>query len=79
MVEGAPLLREYGGNLIEGSNPSLSASHALVAQLDRASVYGTEGRRFESCRVRIKPGADHLRAGLFFLISPVFFSAPVFF
>ena len=26
MAEGAPLLREYGGNLIEGSNPFLSAS-----------------------------------------------------
>jgi hypothetical protein len=25
---------------------------ALVAQLDRASVYGTESRRFESCRAR---------------------------
>src|SRR2546423_144812 len=25
---------------------------ALVAQLDRASVFGTEGCRFESCRVR---------------------------
>ena len=25
MVEGAPLLREYAGNRIEGSNPSLSA------------------------------------------------------
>ena len=25
MAEGAPLLREYGGNLIEGSNPFLSA------------------------------------------------------
>src|SRR5437868_3240768 len=25
---------------------------AAVAQLDRASVYGTEGRRFESCRPR---------------------------
>ena len=24
MAEGAPLLREYGGNSIEGSNPSLS-------------------------------------------------------
>ena len=24
VAEGAPLLREYGGNLIEGSNPSLS-------------------------------------------------------
>ncbi len=26
VVEGAPLLREYGRNPIEGSNPSLSAS-----------------------------------------------------
>ena len=26
MAEGAPLLRAYGGNLIEGSNPSLSAT-----------------------------------------------------
>lgn len=25
---------------------------ALVAQLDRASVYGTEGRKFESSRAR---------------------------
>ena len=29
----------------------LSASNAPVAQLDRASVFGTEGCRFESCRV----------------------------
>src|SRR5690606_32736433 len=28
------------------------APAALVAQLDRASVFGTEGCRFESCRVR---------------------------
>ena len=27
---------------------------ALVAQLDRASVSGTEGRRFEPCRVHFK-------------------------
>ena len=27
MAEGAPLLREYGWKLIEGSNPSLSATH----------------------------------------------------
>ena len=40
-----------GHKPIEGSNPSLSAN-ALVAQLDRAPVYGTGGRRFESCRVR---------------------------
>ncbi len=42
-----------------GSNPIFSLSNlnqinlnALVAQMDRASVYGTEGHRFESCRVR---------------------------
>lgn len=52
MVEGAPLLREYGRNLIEGSNPSLSANHAPVAQLDRVSGYEPEGRRFESFRAR---------------------------
>ena len=28
-----------------------SALEALVAQLDRASVFGTEGYRFDSCRV----------------------------
>ncbi len=53
MVEGAPLLREYGRNLIEGSNPSLSAKEdAPVAQLDRVSGYEPEGRRFESFRAR---------------------------
>ena len=26
--------------------------HAALAQLDRASVYGTEGCRFESCELR---------------------------
>ena len=30
MAEGAPLLREYGGNLIEGSNPFLSASLSKI-------------------------------------------------
>ena len=29
-----------------------SQNNAPVAQLDRASVCGTEGRTFESCRVR---------------------------
>jgi hypothetical protein len=54
VVEGAPLLREYGRNLIEGSNPSLSAKRndAPVAQLDRVSGYEPEGRRFESFRAR---------------------------
>ena len=54
LVEGAPLLREYGAkSLIEGSNPSLSVlCHAPVAQLDRVSGYELEGREFESLRAR---------------------------
>ena len=58
-VEGARLLSEYRAeSLIAGSNPALSAKRndfkhqAAVAQLDRASVYGTEGRRFESFQPR---------------------------
>ena len=31
MAEGAPLLREYAGDRIEGSNPFLSASRLLRA------------------------------------------------
>src|SRR4051794_39346004 len=31
---------------------------APVAQLDRASVYGTEGHRFESCRARCEAPAN---------------------
>ena len=53
VVEGAPLLREYGvKSLIEGSNPSLSGIcfYAPVAQLDRVSGYELEGREFESLR-----------------------------
>ena len=33
-----------------GSNPLCGATIALVAQLDRASDYGSEGRGFESLR-----------------------------
>ena len=32
------------------ANIKAKASHARVAQLDRASVYGTEGYRFDPCR-----------------------------
>ena len=32
--------------------PHISGTHAGVAQLDRASVYETEGYRFESCHPR---------------------------
>ena len=59
MAEGTRLLSEYGAkSSIAGSNPALSAGGyheplpAPVAQLDRASVYGTEGQRFESSRAR---------------------------
>src|SRR5437868_15254880 len=38
--------------------------HAPVAQLDRASVYGTEGREFESLRARFRSPAT---AGFFCL------------
>ncbi len=58
--EGAPLLRAYRVySLIEGSNPSLSATswrvvavlfYAPVAQLDRVPGYELGGRRFESFR-----------------------------
>src|ERR687897_1719358 len=34
------------------SSGIISRLHALVAQLDRASDYESEGRRFESCRAR---------------------------
>jgi hypothetical protein len=61
VAEGTRLLSEYGEAIsIAGSNPALSAGGGLhcsaalapVAQLDRASVYGTEGQRFESSRAR---------------------------
>src|SRR4051812_47904923 len=41
---------------------TLRPRHAPVAQLDRASVYGTEGQRFESSRARSRSPAT---AGLF--------------
>ena len=44
-----------------GTTARLSAS-APVAQLDRASVYGTEGHRFESCRARRE---TRMSAGIF--------------
>ena len=55
----ALVLKTRDGKLSVGSNPTLSAklkqfifarkfNLGLVAQLDRASVYGTEGSGFES-------------------------------
>ena len=37
----------------------VEASHAPVAQLDRASASGAEGHRFESCRARHPPPLAH--------------------
>src|SRR5215211_5826414 len=39
-------------SLAEAPAGATLARRAPVAQLDRASVYGTEGHRFESCRAR---------------------------
>src|SRR5215213_10947849 len=71
VAEGTRLLSEYGEAIsIAGSNPALSAKKgtatllarfaAPVAQLDRASVYGTEGQRFESSRARRETAANRL-------------------
>src|SRR5215204_3452272 len=37
---------------VDGEAGATLSTRAPVAQLDRASVYGTEGHRFESCRAR---------------------------
>ena len=53
MVEGAPLLREYGAKLHRGfESLSLRQLNAPVAQLDRVSGYEPEGQEFESLRAR---------------------------
>src|SRR5439155_4564936 len=65
-AEGAGLLNQYTAqSCIEGSNPSLSArvDEGPLAQLDRASDYESEGRRFESCRARHPRRAARLRRG----------------
>ncbi len=60
----ALVLKTRDGKLSVGSNPTLSAklkqsisvikvNLGLVAQLDRASVYGTEGSGFESLLARL--------------------------
>ena len=61
---GFPAKEVMGLHLSVGSNPTLSAklkqsisaikvNLGLVAQLDRASVYGTEGSGFESLLARL--------------------------
>ena len=50
--------------------PTRLGPSAPVAQLDRASVYGTEGQRFESSRARSKlPANDHFYVTVQSLVS----------
>ena len=39
MAEGAPLLRVYIGNSIEGSNPSLSATHKKAPPVQTGGAF----------------------------------------
>ena len=57
MVEGAPLLREYTGDGIEGSNPFLSATFSISRQFasrtpDRAGEGPGRSRALRLQRVR---------------------------
>jgi hypothetical protein len=72
LVEGAPLLREYTGNSIEGSNPFFSSISVPLAQPDRAFDYESKGREFESLRARHPEQATpHLSLVRFFIPAPV--------
>jgi hypothetical protein len=70
VVEGAPLLREYTGNGIEGSNPFLSAISAQFPALPTSSLMQAYGG---SCRTKREfvdgPGGNLGEAlpGLFFI------------
>ena len=62
MVEGAPLLREYTGNGIEGSNPFLSA---IISQQEIARDQGqrvVEGEGEIGLSVALEVGLDERRA-----------------
>ena len=50
---------------LQGTIKTLKAC-GLVAQLDRVFDYESKGRRFESCRARVK-NAEILRVSAFFL------------
>ena len=63
---GAVPKRPTGSESEPRAAPLRCCPHAPVAQLDRASVYETEGHRFESCRARYPPAslpANAARAG----------------
>ena len=61
---GPPLTRPGGRRVDDGK---LGGS-APVAQLDRASVYGTEGQRFESSRARTKKASKSPRSASSMLV-----------
>ena len=60
----------HDGNL--GSNPGRDTKSAAVAQLDRASVYETEGQEFESLQPRQVTKKAPYGAFLLFLLCDLF-------
>ena len=50
MVEGAPLLREYTGDGIEGSNPFLSASSGIPASFKTCRIIHFPPELYENKR-----------------------------
>ena len=55
-AETLTLYAKYAGRLItQQKSIKLIVNKALVAQLDRASAFEAESRRFESCRARHFP------------------------
>ena len=71
MAEGAPLLREYTGDRIEGSNPSLSDAFLYHAQFDiMHKPYNRATLQFYLMNIHVddqEEGFDvlHISAGFF--------------
>ncbi len=59
---GVASLEQSATDVVSTRSPATTRRHAPVAQLDRASVYGTESRKFESSRARRSAGAASLPA-----------------
>ena len=56
MAESGSLLRSCAPKGYRGfESPLLRDLNEVVAQMDRASDCGSEGRRFESCQPQIEP------------------------
>ena len=64
---GSPLGKDRAGSgrppMVAGRQNRYDPSHAPVAQLDRASVFGTEGWGFESLRAysKLRPQPERLQ------------------